>query len=63
MVADFRFGRLPINESRFPLGESLATLIEDVLMPGRRLNGFWGAGKVLPKRLHDGELLLESHVF
>ena len=35
LFADLRFGRLPIDETRFPLGQPLTTLIKDVLVPGR----------------------------
>lgn len=48
LVSDVRFGGLPINESRLPLGEPLAAFIEDVFVPGRGLNRLWGTGEVFP---------------
>jgi hypothetical protein len=35
----------------FAVGDSLLSLIKDVFVPGRRLNGFWTTGEVIPKQL------------
>lgn len=39
-VSDIRFGSLPIDELRFPLGNSLAALLKDIFVPGGGFDGF-----------------------
>ncbi len=63
LLADLRFGGLPIHKLSFSFGDSLSAFIEDVFVPCRRLNGFRRTDEFLPKQLHRSKFLLESHLF
>jgi hypothetical protein len=47
----------------FAVSDSLVSLVENVFVPGRRLNGFWATGEIIPKQLHSRELFVEGHIF
>jgi hypothetical protein len=63
LFSDLRLGGLPSRKLGFGVGDSLMSLIEDIFVPGRRLNGFWTTGEVIPKQLHSGKLFVEGHLF
>jgi hypothetical protein len=63
LFSDLRLGGLPSRKMSFGVGDSLVSFIEDVFVPGRRLNGFWTTGEVIPKQLHSRKLFVEGHLF
>lgn len=63
LFSDLRLGGLPSRKTSFGVGDSLVSFIEDVFVPGRRLNGFWTTGEVIPKQLHSRKLFVEGHLF
>jgi len=61
-LANFGLCLLPIFELGSAIGNSLLTLIKNVLMPCRRLDSFWRSRQVLPQGFHRSKLFLNGHL-